>query len=165
MSINRFIFSGNLTRDPELRATASGMPVLSFGAAINERIKDKQTGEYVDKPCFVDCTMFGNYGESMSRYLYKGLKVACEGKLRYSQWEKDGQKRSKLDVIVDRIETMPKPDYQPPQQAPQGNVYQAQQQPVYGQQQQPVYGQQQAYQPTQQAPQVVSSVYEEDIPF
>lgn len=106
MSINRINISGNLTRDPELRATTGGTQVLSFGMAVNDRRKNQQTGEWEDYPNFVDCTMFGSRAEKISRYLTKGCKVAVEGKLRYSQWERDGQKRSKLEVIVEEIEFM-----------------------------------------------------------
>lgn len=107
MSINRVIISGNLTRSPELRNTASGMPVLVFGVAVNDRRKNQQTGEWEDCPNFIDCTMFGARAERVSRFLDKGSKVAVEGKLHYSQWEtKDGQKRSKIDVIVDELEFM-----------------------------------------------------------
>ena len=106
MSINRVIISGNLTRDSELRSTASGLPVLGFGVAVNDRRKNQQTGEWEDYPNFIDCTMFGARAESLSRYLSKGTKVSVEGKLRWSQWERDGQKRSKLEVIVDELEFM-----------------------------------------------------------
>lgn len=106
MSINRVNISGNLTRDPELRATASGTQVLGFGIAVNDRRKNPQSGEWEDYPNFVDCTMFGTRAEAISRYLSKGTKVAIEGKLRYSSWESDGQRRSKLEVIVDEIEFM-----------------------------------------------------------
>ena len=106
MSINRVIISGNLTRDPELRSTAGGMPVLGFGVAVNDRRKNQQTGEWEDYPNFIDCTMFGARAESLSRFLSKGTKVAIEGKLRWSQWEREGQKRSKIEVIVDELEFM-----------------------------------------------------------
>ena len=106
MSINKVIISGNLTRDPELRQTASGMPVLGFGVAVNDRRKNQQSGEWEDYPNFIDCTMFGNRAEGVSRFLGKGSKVCIEGKLRWSQWERDGQKRSKIEVIVDEIEFM-----------------------------------------------------------
>ena len=106
MSINRVNISGNLTRDPELRATAGGTQVLSFGVAVNDRRKNPQTGDWEDYPNFVDCTMFGTRAEAVSRYLSKGTKVAIEGKLRYSSWDKDGQRRSKLEVVVDEIEFM-----------------------------------------------------------
>ena len=106
MSINRVNITGNLTRDPELRATAGGTHVLSFGVAVNDRRRNAQTGEWEDYPNFVDCTMFGTRAEAVSRFLAKGNKVAIEGKLRYSSWERDGQRRSKLEVIVDEIEFM-----------------------------------------------------------
>lgn len=106
MSINKAIISGNLTRDPELRSTASGLAVLGFGVAVNDRRKNSQTGEWEDYPNFIDCTMFGARAEALSRLLSKGVKVSVEGKLRWSQWERDGQKRSKIEVIVDEIEFM-----------------------------------------------------------
>ena len=106
MSINRVNITGNLTRDPELRATAAGTQVLSFGIAVNDRRKNPQTGEWEDYPNYIDCTMFGTRAEAVGRYISKGSKVAIEGKLRYSSWERDGQKRSKLEVIVDEIEFM-----------------------------------------------------------
>ena len=106
MSINRVIISGNIGQEPELRSTASGMPVLSFSVAVNDRRKDS-SGEWTDYVNWISCTMFGARAESVSRYLSKGSKVAIEGKLRWSQWEtKEGQKRSKIDVIVDEIELM-----------------------------------------------------------
>lgn len=106
MSINRVAVSGHLTRDPELRATVGGTQVLSFGIAVNDRRKNPKSGEWEDYPNFVDCTMFGTRAEKIHRYLSKGCKVAIEGKLRYSSWERDGQRRSKLEVIVEEIEFM-----------------------------------------------------------
>ena len=166
MSINKVFITGNLTRDPELRSTASGMPVLGFGVAVNDRVKNNQTGHWEDRPNFVDCTMFGARAESVSRFLSKGSKVAIEGKLHYSSWERDGQKRSKLDVTVDNIEFMSRSDgAQHP--APQTAQYAPQ--PVYGAHHAPVAAHQpmQQQMPVQQPVQqpVVSSVYDEDIPF
>lgn len=159
MSINRVNISGNLTRDPELRATASGTQVLSFGVAVNDRRRNPQTGEWEDYPNFVDCTMFGTRAEAVGRYLSKGSKVAIEGKLRYSSWERDGQRRSKLEVIVDEIEFMSRG-----QQGEAGGYAPA-----------PSYGQQGGYAPApapQQAPAPMAApvppavdVYDEDIPF
>ena len=106
MSINRVVISGNMTRDPELRRTQSGMAILGFGVAVNDRRRNPQTGEWEDYANFVDCTVFGARAEALSNILSKGMKVAIEGKLRWSQWERDGQKRSKLEVIVDEIEFM-----------------------------------------------------------
>ena len=119
MSINRVNISGNLTRDPELRATATGTQVLSLGVAVNDRRRNPQSGEWEDYPNFIDCTMFGTRAETVGRFLSKGSKVAIEGKLRYSTWERDGQKRSKLEVIVDEIEFLSKSNgQQQPQQQP-----------------------------------------------
>lgn len=134
MSINRVNISGNLTRDPELRATQGGMQVLGFGVAVNDRRRNQQTGEWEDYPNFVDCTMFGNRAESMGRILHKGMKVAVEGKLRYSAWEdkNGGGRRSKIEVIVDEIELMSQNpngahggQAAPQQYAPQGYQQQA----------------------------------------
>lgn len=106
MSINRVTISGNLTRDPELRATAGGFSVLTFSVAVNERRKNQQSGEWEDRPNFIDCTMLGKRAESVAKHISKGSKVAVDGKLRWSQWEKNGEKRSKIEVIVDEIEFM-----------------------------------------------------------
>ena len=119
MSINRVTLSGNLTRDPEIRSTQSGMNILNFGMAVNDRRRNNATGEWEDYANFVDCVLFGARAEWLSRDLHKGKKVFVEGKLRYSSWERDGQRRSKLEVVVDEI------DYErPPRQqggyAPQG---------------------------------------------
>ncbi|MRS11854.1 MAG: single-stranded DNA-binding protein [Actinobacteria bacterium] len=105
MSINRVVISGNLTRDPELKATAGGTSVLKMGVAVNDRRKNQQTGDWEDVPNFVDVTIFGARAEALSRFLSKGSKVAIEGKLRWSQWESQaGEKRSKLEVVADEIE-------------------------------------------------------------
>ena len=151
MSMNRVCISGNLTRDPEMRVTPGGMNVLSFGVAVNDRRKNNQTGQWEDHPNFVDCVVFGQRAVSLQSILTKGFKVAIEGKLRYSSWEdKSGNKRSKLEVVVDDIDFMQRTDGgagRPPQTA-------APQQPPAPQ---PSYNQ--APQPQQQ------DVYQDDIPF
>ena len=156
MSINRVNISGNLTRDPELRATAGGTQVLSFGVAVNDRRKNPQTGDWEDYPNFVDCTMFGTRAEAVSRYLSKGTKVAIEGKLRYSSWERDGQRRSKLEVIVDEIEFMSRGSQS-------GQGYSQNGGNSYGSGYAPAPAPQAAPAPVQAPPAV--DVYDEDIPF
>jgi single-strand DNA-binding protein len=106
MSINRVVISGNLTRDAELRRTQSGMAILNLGVAVNDRRRNNQTGEWEDYANFIDCVLFGARAEAIANYLVKGTKVAIEGKLRWSQWERDGQKRSKIEVVIDEIEFM-----------------------------------------------------------
>ena len=103
MSINSVTLTGNLTREPEIRQTKSGMAVMQFSIAVNDRRKN-QSGEWEDYANFVDCTMFGKRAESVSRYVSKGSKVAVMGKLHWSAWEKNGERRSKLEVFVDEIE-------------------------------------------------------------
>ncbi len=147
MSINRVIVSGNLTRDPELRATTGGTNVLTFGIAVNDRRRNPQTGEWEDVPNFVDCVMFGVRAESISRFLSKGSKVAIEGKLRYSSWEKDGARRSRLEVVVDEIEFMSRNQ----QQSYGGYAPQSQPEPSFSA-------------PAPQAP-PVDEFSSEDIPF
>lgn len=157
MSINRVVISGNLTRDPDLRQTSSGMAVLGFGVAVNDRRKNPQTGEWEDYPNFVDCTRFGSRAQSISGFLHKGNKVAIEGKLRWSQWERDGQKRSKLEVIVDEIEFMtPRGDNGGYNNGGFNNGGYAGGNGGYGQP---------AAAPAQPQPAVDASVYDEDIPF
>lgn len=123
MNINRVIVSGNTTRDSELRQTASGMPVLSFGIAVNDRRKNNQTGEWEDSPNFFDVTMFGSRCDKLAQYLPKGTKVAIEGKLRWSQWERDGEKRSKVEIIADDVEFMSRRESAGSEQPAQSAMY------------------------------------------
>lgn len=103
MSINSVSISGNLGRDPELRATRSGMQVLGFSMCVNGRVRRGDSWE--DKPNWVDVSLFGNRAESVARYLAKGSHVTVHGRLNQRTWEtEDGQKRSKLEVIADDID-------------------------------------------------------------
>ena len=105
MSLNSVVLSGNLTRDCELRSTASGSAILVFGIAVNERVK--RGDEWVDQPNFFEIVMFGKRAESLSRILRKGMKIALVGRLHYQSWEnKEGQKRSKVEVIAEEVELM-----------------------------------------------------------
>lgn len=179
VSINRVNISGNLTRDPELRSTGGGTQVLSFGVAVNDRRRNQQTGEWEDVPNFVDCVVFGARAEPLSRYLSKGSKVAIEGKLRYSSWEtKEGQRRSKLEVVVDEVEFLSSRNQAAaPQQAapaPQYGAPQQVQQAPYAAAPQPAAPAQYPAQPGYSAPAPVAppvstppaaDVYDEDIPF
>ena len=149
MSINRVNISGNLTRDPELRSTAAGTQILTFGVAVNDRRRNPKTNEWEDYPNFIDCVVFGGRAESLHKFLRKGSKVAVEGKLRWSQWEKDGGKRSKLEVVVDEVEFLSGSKAQNrPQQQQSTNYTNQQQNGPYSASQQPQ-----------------SDYYDEDIPF
>jgi len=102
-NFNKVILAGNLTRDPQLSYLPSQTPVVDFGMAINRRWRG-QDGEQKDETCFVDCRAFGRQAETINQYLSKGRPILVEGRLRFSSWEKEGQKRSKLSVTVERFE-------------------------------------------------------------
>ena len=99
--LNSVTLGGNLARDAELRATQTSA-VLSFTVCVNSSQKDGDG--YVGVPNFIDCVIYGARGESLARYLEKGTYVALTGRISQRRWEtKDGQKRSKLEVIVSEI--------------------------------------------------------------
>lgn len=104
MAINRVVIEGNLTRDTDVRDLANGTKVCNFTVAVNEKRKNVETGEWEDAPVFVRCALFGLRAEKLSQYLLKGTKVTIDGKLRYSTWVKDDEKRHELSVIVDQLE-------------------------------------------------------------
>jgi single-strand DNA-binding protein len=101
--INRVTLVGRLTRDPELRHLPSGSPVLQLGLAVNGRQKD-DAGNWVDKPNFFDVKVFGNQAEMLSQHLAKGRRVGIDGRLDWSSWETDGQKRSKVEVVAFQVQ-------------------------------------------------------------
>lgn len=102
-SFNKVILMGNFTRDPELRFLPNNTAVCDMGLAINDRFQNKATGQWEDRPNFVDCTAFGRTAENISKFFAKGRPIFIEGKLRFEQWEdrQSGQKRSKLKVVID----------------------------------------------------------------
>ena len=104
-SINRVVLVGNLTRDPELRHTPSGMGVCSLRVAVNTRRKDSATGEWTEKPNYFDVTVWGNQGESCAQYLSKGRQVAIDGRLEWREWEaQDGSKRQAVEIVADTVQ-------------------------------------------------------------
>ena len=106
-SFNKVILLGNLTRDPEMRYTPSGSPVASFGLAVNRRYR--QGDEQKEEVCFVDISTFGRQAELAGEYLSKGRMVLIEGRLQFRTWEdQNGQRRSKLDVVAERVNFMPR---------------------------------------------------------
>ena len=155
-NINMVVLSGRIARDPEVRATAGGTSVMGFGLAVNDRKRNQQTGQWENYANFVDCTMFGNRAEALSRILSKGMLVCVEGRLRYSAWERDGQKRSKLEVVVDELELPSRPgdrDGYPEQPAPAPQASPS-----------PYYAPQNWREETPAQP-YAGQVYDEDIPF
>ncbi|WP_428308668.1 single-stranded DNA-binding protein [Lacipirellula sp.] len=103
-SFNRVVLVGNLTRDPELRYIPSGSAVSEIGLAVNDRVK--KGDQWVDETTFVDVTLWGRTAEVANEYLSKGSSVLIEGRLKLDSWEKDGQKRSKLRVIAEKMQML-----------------------------------------------------------
>jgi single-strand DNA-binding protein len=94
---------GNMTRDVELKYTAGGTPVTDITLAVNDRRKNSQ-GEWIDETTFVDVTLWGRTAELAGEYLGKGSPLLVEGRLKLDTWESEGQKRSKLRVVCDRMQ-------------------------------------------------------------
>ncbi|MEM6328658.1 MAG: single-stranded DNA-binding protein [Planctomycetota bacterium] len=103
-SYNRVVLVGNLTRDPELRHIPSGAAVSEIGLAVNDRVK--KADQWVDETTFVDITLWGRTAEVACEYLSKGSSILIEGRLKFDSWEKDGQKRSKLRVVADKMQML-----------------------------------------------------------
>jgi len=104
-SFNRVILVGNITRDIELKYTQSSLAVTELGMAVNDRRKN-QAGEWIEETTFVDVTLWGRTAEIAGEYLGKGSSVLIEGRLKFDTWEKDGQKRSKLRVVGERMQML-----------------------------------------------------------
>lgn len=111
MSLNSVTLSGNLTRDPELRATPGGTSVLNVRIAVNDRVKDQHTGEWTDRPNYFDVDLFGRRADALANILSRGMKVAIAGRLRWREWEaQDGGKRQAVSVVADTVELMQQRD-------------------------------------------------------
>ena len=108
-SMNRVFLMGNLTRDPALRKTTSGMAVSDLGVAVSEKYRNK-AGELVETTCFADVVVWGRQAETCGQYLTKGAPVVVEGRLQLDQWQTDaGEKRSRLRVRADRVQFLGRP--------------------------------------------------------
>ncbi len=104
-SFNRVILVGNLTRDIEMKYLQSGTAVTEVGLAVNSKRKN-QAGEWIEETVFVDVTLWGRQAEVASEYLGKGSSVLIEGRLKLDTWETDGQKRSKLRVVGEKMQML-----------------------------------------------------------
>ena len=104
-NINRVVLVGNLTKDPELRHTPSGMAVCGLRLAVNTRRKDGATGEWTEKPNYFDITVWGNQGENCAQYLAKGRPVAIDGRLRWREYQtNDGGKREAIEIVANSVQ-------------------------------------------------------------
>ncbi len=101
-SYNKVVLVGNVTRDPELRTLPSGNPVCDCGLAVNDRRKNSN-GEMVEDTVFVDVTLWGRTAEVAAQYAKKGTPILIDGRLKLDSWEVDGQTRTKLKVVGERL--------------------------------------------------------------
>lgn len=105
MSLNQVSVTGNLGADAELRSTRGGTPVLTFALAVNERVKQAD-GTWGDKASWIDCVLFGTRAQALADWLRKGSKVAVQGRLRTSTWERDGVSHKRTEVVVEEVDLM-----------------------------------------------------------
>jgi single-strand DNA-binding protein len=103
-SYNRVVLVGNLTRDVELRYTPSGTAVTDIAIAVNERVKKNE--QWVDEVHYFDITLWGRTAEVAGEYLSKGSSVLIEGRLKLDRWEQDGQKRSKIKIVGEKMQML-----------------------------------------------------------
>jgi single-strand DNA-binding protein len=103
-SFNKVILMGNLTRDPELRVTASGLSICKLSLATNRVFQTKE-GERKEEVTFVDIDAFGRQAETISKYMSKGRSLLVEGRLKLDSWETpQGEKRSRLGVVLENFQ-------------------------------------------------------------
>ena len=106
---NTVLLTGRLTRDPELKYTASGTAMCRFGLAVNRRYKDPKSGEWKDDTTFVNCVIWREAGERVGKVVKKGSPVHVEGRLRsYDYQDKEGNKRSGTEVEARRVQILEK---------------------------------------------------------
>jgi len=102
--INHVTIVGRLTRDAELNYTATGQPVCKFSIAVNRQRKEGD--KWVDEASFFDVTLWGKRGESVNQYLLKGKQIGVEGELRQDRWIKEGQNRSKVEIMATNVQLL-----------------------------------------------------------
>ncbi len=107
-SLNKVFLLGNLTRDPELRYTPGGTPVVTLGLAVNRFYKGKD-GQNQQDTCFINVVAWSQLAETSNQYLQKGSPVLIEGRLQSRSWEnQQGQKRTTIEVVANNIQFMPR---------------------------------------------------------
>jgi single-strand DNA-binding protein len=109
-NINRVSLTGNLTRDPELRALPSGSSVCSLRVACNTRRRNSATDEWEDRAHFFDVTVWGAQGENCAQFLTKGRPVAIDGRLEWREWETDdGHRRQAVGIVAEVVQFLGAP--------------------------------------------------------
>ncbi len=97
---NKVILMGNLTRDPEVRTTPNGQSVANFSLAVNRTWKGAD-GNQQEAVSYIDCVAWGRTGEVIAQYMQKGRPILVSGRLDQRSWEQDGNKRSKVEVVIE----------------------------------------------------------------
>jgi len=104
MADNTVTVIGNITRDPELRFTAGGQALTTFGLASNRRWTNRQSGQQEESTSFFDVSCWGSLAENVADSLAKGNRVVVSGRLEQRSWEtQEGEKRSKVEIVADEI--------------------------------------------------------------
>ena len=104
IGVNNITMVGNLTRDPELRFTPNGTPVVSFGIAVNKRFQNKDSGEWINEADFFNVVAWFKLAENCAESLSKGDRVLVSGRLSQESWDdKEGQKRSSIRVVANVV--------------------------------------------------------------
>jgi single-strand DNA-binding protein len=108
-AINRVVLVGRLTRDPELRALPSGTSVCSLRIACNSSRKEAG-GEFTERPNYFDVNVYGASGESVSRYMRRGSRVAIDGRLEWREWETaEQERRQAVSIVADTVQFLDSP--------------------------------------------------------
>ena len=122
-SVNSVFLMGNLTCDPTLRHTPSGMAVADLRLAVSDTYKNKD-GTEVKSTCFADIVAWGRQAETCAGHLHKGSPVMVEGRLQFDQWDTpQGEKRSKLRVKAHRVQFLGSKGKNAPQEAPEPSMH------------------------------------------
>lgn len=104
MPDNTVTIIGNITRDPELRFTASGQATASFGVAVNRRWRDQTTNEWREQTSFIDVVCWRELADNVSESLSKGARVIVTGRLEQRSWEdQEGARKSKVEIVADEV--------------------------------------------------------------
>ena len=101
---NTVTLVGNVTREPELRFTASGQAKAAFGLAVNRRWQNRTTQEWEEATSFFNVVAWGDMGENISECIEKGTRIFVTGRLEQRSWETDeGEKRSIVEIVADEV--------------------------------------------------------------
>lgn len=104
-SLNKVILLGNITKDPEIKKSASGAAVAKLRLAVNEQFRDRATGQPKEIACYVDVTVWDRQAEACGQFLQKGSQILVDGRLVYEEWKTpNGEARSRLGVRADRVQ-------------------------------------------------------------